>query len=47
MLRRMWPVDAGVPRERFVAPLDADPAAVLADTLSRLTASEPVGAPRS
>ncbi len=46
MLRRMWPVDAVVPRERFRAPLDAE-AAVLADALSRLNAYEPVGAPRS
>lgn len=44
MLRRMWPVYAGVLRERFVAPLDAGAATVLADTLSRVTAAEPVGA---
>jgi len=44
LLRRMWPVYAGVLRERFVAALDADAAVALADALGRLTATDPVGA---
>ena len=35
MLKRMWPVYAGVLRETFVAPIADDEAAVIADALSR------------
>jgi DNA-binding MarR family transcriptional regulator len=35
MLKRMWPVYAKVLRERFVAPIRAEEAAVIADALSR------------
>ena len=37
LLRRMWPVYAGVLRDRFVAVLDTDAAVDLAQTLGRLT----------
>ena len=39
LLRRMWPVYAGVLRERFVAILSPDAALGLADTLGRLTSA--------
>ncbi len=45
LLRRMWPVYAGVLRERFVAALDTDEALGLVATLGQLTSGGAVSAP--